>query len=143
MAGYSYYPSFAPYVRDKSLLVYNTWRAPVKLFGEANHRSFLEKGHRAYDDNLGKWLDTEGREVGDLSLYDPMKPDLWLAFEQLWFPDNPDHALIFTDWLSLTLTYSDLNIRWEPLIRSVQGIGKGTLVQSVIRPILGVDSVRE
>lgn len=143
VAGYSYYPSFGPYVRDKGLVIYNTWRSPVKLFGKADYRSFLEKGHRAYDDNLGKWLDTEGREGGDLSLYDAVKPDLWLAFEQLWFPNNPEHARIFTDWLSLTLTYSDLKIRWAPMIRSVQGIGKGTLVQSVIRPILGVDSVRE
>ena len=111
MAGYSYYPYFGPYVRDKGLVIYNTWRAPVKLFGEADYRSFLEKGHRAYDDNLGKWLDTEGCEGGDLSLYDAMKPDLWLAFEQLWFPNNPEHARIFTDWLSLTLTYSDLKRR--------------------------------
>ena len=72
-----------------------------------------------------------------------MKPDVWIAIEQLWFPDKPDEAHIFTDWLSVMIELPHLKITWAPILRSQQGVGKGILLEHVIRRILGDHAVKE
>lgn len=143
VVGYAYFPSFGPYVKSGGAVFYNTWRPPVELFDEAEFRAFYEKGASAYSADLDKFLQSEGAEGGDAELRDTLKPQVWKLFEMLWFPNKPDEADIFTDWLSLIVTYPDYRTRWSPVIRSEQGMGKGVMLNHVLRPLLGESAIRE
>jgi len=143
VAGHAYFPGFGPYVKESGHVFYNTWRKPQPIFKTSKAISYYKDTWNLYFADTNLWLKTEGKEGGDVGVYETLKPKLWLVFEKLWFPNKPEEAKVFTDWLSVVLTFPSERVRWAPVIRSEQGMGKGTLIQEVIRPILGVNSVKE
>lgn len=136
VVGYAHFPSFGLYVRKNGAIFYNTWRSPRQMFTVDEYQAFYLAGWDEYKLNLDLLR-------VDFDLRDALKPDVWLALEKLWFPNKPEEADIFTDWLSLAVTYSDYRARWVPVLRSDQGMGKGTLVNTVLRPLLGAGEVKE
>ena len=143
VVGYAYFPGYGPYVKNGGAYFYNTWRPPLQMFDEDDFRAFYEQGASVYYADLDMWLDSEGTEGGEVDLRDALKPKVWKALETLWFPNRPDQADIFTDWISIIVTYPDYRTRWSPVIRSDQGMGKGLLLNHVLRPLLGETAVRE
>ena len=143
VAGYAYFPGFGPYVKESGHIFYNTWRESQTVLKNSKLISKYKDAWELYFADIDLWLATEGKEGGEVGVYQTLKPKLWLVFEKLWFPNKPKEAKVFTDWLSVVLTFPAERVRWAPVIRSEQGIGKGTLIQEVIRPILGSNSVKE
>lgn len=143
VVGYAHFPSFGPYVRKNGGIYYNTWRSPRQMFTEDEYAAFFLPAWEEYRADLDLFCESEGEKGGRFDLRDALKPDVWLLLEKLWFPNKPEEADIFTDWLSLVVTYSDYRARWVPVLRSDQGMGKGTLVNTVLRPLLGAGEVKE
>ncbi len=143
VVGYAHFPSFGPYVRKNGAIYYNTWRSPRQMFTAGDYKAFFLPAWEEYRADFELFCESEGEKGGHFDLRDALKPDVWLALEKLWFPNKPEEADIFTDWLSLVVTYSDYRTRWVPVLRSDQGMGKGTLVNTVLRPLLGAGEVKE
>lgn len=143
VVGYAHFPSFGPYVRKNGAIYYNTWRSPRQMFTVDDYEAFYRAGLKDYYADIDLNCESDGEKGGDVDLRDALKPDVWLVLEKLWFPNKPEEADIFTDWLSLVVTYSDYRTRWVPVLRSDQGMGKGTLVNTVLRPLLGASEVKE
>jgi hypothetical protein len=143
VVGYAHFPSYGLYVRKNGAIYYNTWRSPRQMFTGDDYGAFYRAGLRDYYADIDLHCESDGEKGGDVDLRDALKPVVWLALEKLWFPNKPEEADIFTDWLSLAVTYSDHRARWVPVLRSDQGMGKGTLVNTVLRPLLGAGEVKE
>lgn len=143
VVGYAHFPNKGVYVQEAGAVYYNIWRRAAEIFSGDEYRDFVMAGYDKYFADLDKWHGNKGQKYGAVDLRDVLKPKVWLAMEKLWFPNKPKEADIFTDWLSLVVTFPDCRTRWTPVLRSVHGIGKGTLVQEVLRPLLGAHTVKE
>jgi hypothetical protein len=52
VAGYGYYPTFGPYVKDQGKYFYNTWRPANDLFGRQQFEAYVHDGYKAYNKAL-------------------------------------------------------------------------------------------
>ena len=143
VVGYAHFPNQGVYVREAGAVYYNIWRHAAEMFSGDEYYDVVMAGYDKYFANHDLWVKSEGKLTNDVDLRDVLKPKVWLAMEKLWFPNKPEEADIFTDWLSLVVTFPDYRTRWTPVLRSVHGIGKGSLVQEVLRPLLGAHTVKE
>ena len=143
VVGYAHFPNKGVYVREAGAVYYNIWRRAAEVFSGDEYFNAVITGYDIYFADLKKCIKSKGKLGGNVDLREVLKPKVWLAMEKLWFPNKPKEADIFTDWLSMVVTYPDYRTRWTPVIRSVHGIGKGTLVQEVLRPLLGAHTVKE
>ena len=143
VVGYSSFPTFGPYVKQGGKVFFNTWRPVQQLFTSEEMMEWQQKGIEGYKDGLEEFLTSKGAKASDIGLYEALKPQIWLALEKLWFPNKPEEAKIFTDWASWVVSAPDYRIRWAPLLRSDQRLGKGTFVEEVMRSLLGAYEVTE
>lgn len=143
VVGYASFPMFGPYVLQGGKVFFNKWRPIQQLFTTEEMMECQQKGIESYNEGLEVFLASKGTKESDVGLYEAMKPQVWLALEKLWFPNKPEEAKIFTDWASWVVTLPSYRIRWAPLLRSDQRLGKGTVVEEVMRTLLGAYEVTE
>ena len=143
VVGYATFPTFGPYVRQGGKVLFNIWRPVQQLFTCEELIEWQRKGIDCYKEGLEEFLSSKGAKVSNTGLYEALKPQVWQMLEWLWFPNKPEEAKIFTDWATWIITTPDYRIRWAPLLRSDQRLGKGTFVEEIMRSLLGAYEVTE